>query len=29
VSVIDVEKLRVLRSIKVGRYPWGVVVAPF
>jgi YVTN family beta-propeller protein len=29
VSVIDVEKLRVVRSIKVGRYPWGVVVAPF
>jgi YVTN family beta-propeller protein len=28
VSAIDVEKLRVLKSIKVGRYPWGVVVAP-
>jgi YVTN family beta-propeller protein len=27
--VIDVEKLRVVRSIKVGRYPWGVVVAEF
>jgi hypothetical protein len=21
--------LRVVRSIKVGPYPWGVVVAPF
>jgi PQQ-dependent catabolism-associated beta-propeller protein len=29
VSVIDVEKQRVIKSIKVGRYPWGVVVAPF
>jgi YVTN family beta-propeller protein len=29
VSAIDVDRLRVLRSIKVGRYPWGVVVAPF
>jgi YVTN family beta-propeller protein len=29
VSVIDVEKVRVVRSIKVGRYPWGVVVARF
>jgi YVTN family beta-propeller protein len=29
VSVVDVEKLRVVKSIKVGRYPWGVVVAPF
>ena len=29
VSVIDVEKLRVVRSIKVGRYPWGVVIARF
>ena len=27
VSVIDVEKLRVVRSIRVGRYPWGVVIA--
>src|SRR5262245_11612654 len=29
VSVIDVERARVVRSIKDGRYPWGVVVAPF
>ena len=29
VSVIDVDRLRVVRSIRVGRYPWGVVVAPF
>ena len=28
VSVIDVAKLKVTKSIKVGRYPWGVVVAP-
>jgi YVTN family beta-propeller protein len=29
VSVIDVDKLKVIKSIKTGRYPWGVVVAPF
>jgi YVTN family beta-propeller protein len=28
VSVIDVNSLKVTKSIKVGRYPWGVVVAP-
>jgi PQQ-dependent catabolism-associated beta-propeller protein len=28
VSVIDVAKLKVTKSIKVGRYPWGVVVTP-
>ena len=28
VSVIDVASLKVTKSIKVGRYPWGVVVAP-
>ena len=28
VSVIDVDSLKVIKSIKVGRYPWGVVVAP-
>lgn len=28
VSVIDVPSLKVTKSIKVGRYPWGVVVAP-
>ena len=29
VTVIDVDKLRATKSIKTGRYPWGVVVAPF
>ncbi len=28
VSVIDVANLKVIKSIKVGRYPWGVVVTP-
>jgi YVTN family beta-propeller protein len=28
VSVIDVDSLKVSKSIKVGRYPWGVVVTP-
>jgi len=28
VSVIDVDSLRVSKSVKVGRYPWGVVVTP-
>lgn len=28
VSVIDVDDLKVIKSIKVGRYPWGVVVTP-
>ncbi|MEQ5837663.1 YVTN family beta-propeller repeat protein [Marinobacter sp. NFXS9] len=28
VSVIDVDDLKVIKSIKVGRYPWGVVVVP-
>ena len=27
-SVIDLSKLRVRKSVKVGRLPWGVVVAP-
>jgi YVTN family beta-propeller protein len=27
-SVIDVDALRVLKSVPVGRLPWGVVVAP-
>ena len=26
VSMIDMAKMKVTRSIKVGRYPWGVVV---
>ncbi|MEW8585744.1 MAG: hypothetical protein AB2531_08255 [Candidatus Thiodiazotropha sp.] len=28
VSVIDVERLKVKKSIQVGRLPWGVVVRP-
>ena len=28
VTVIDVAKLRATRSIKVGRFPWGVAVRP-
>ena len=28
VSVIDVAALKVVKSIPVGRLPWGVVVAP-
>jgi YVTN family beta-propeller protein len=28
VSVIDVASLDVVKSIPVGRLPWGVVVAP-
>jgi len=28
VSVVDVASLKVTKSIKTGRYPWGVVVAP-
>jgi YVTN family beta-propeller protein len=28
VSVIDVDSLKVTKSIPVGRYPWGVVVRP-
>ncbi len=28
VSVIDLEKQRVIKSIKVGRFPWGVAVRP-
>ena len=26
ISIIDVKKLKVLKSIKVGRYPWGLAV---
>ena len=29
VSVIDVDRQKVIKSIRTGRYPWGVVVAPF
>lgn len=28
VSVIEVNKLKVVKTIKAGRYPWGVVVKP-
>ncbi|MYM64868.1 hypothetical protein GSF27_15920, partial [Pseudomaricurvus sp. HS19] len=28
VSVVDVKKLQVVKSIKVGRYPWGVAIKP-
>ena len=28
ISVIDVEDLKVIKSITVGRFPWGVVVGP-
>ena len=28
VSVIDIEHLKVTKSIKVGRYPWGLAIKP-
>ena len=28
VSLINVEKLKFEKSIKVGRFPWGVVISP-
>ena len=28
VSFRNVEKLKVEKSIKVGRFPWGVVISP-
>ena len=28
VSAIDVARLKVVQSIKVGRFPWGVAVRP-
>ncbi len=28
VSVIDISKMKAIKSIKVGRYPWGVIVKP-
>jgi YVTN family beta-propeller protein len=28
VTVIDVRTLKPLKSIKVGRYPWGAAVRP-
>ena len=27
-SVINVDKLKVEKSVKVGRFPWGVVISP-
>jgi len=27
-SVIDLERLKVRKTVPVGRLPWGVVVAP-
>ncbi|WP_370462621.1 hypothetical protein [Pseudomaricurvus sp. HS19] len=26
--MVDVKKLQVVKSIKVGRYPWGVAIKP-
>jgi YVTN family beta-propeller protein len=28
VSIIDVEREEVIKSVQVGQQPWGVVVAP-
>ncbi|MEE1563077.1 MAG: hypothetical protein V1253_07725, partial [Alphaproteobacteria bacterium] len=28
VTVINVEKLKAIKSIKVGRFPWGIVIQP-
>lgn len=28
VSIIDLERQKVIKSVKVGRFPWGVVVRP-
>ena len=28
VSIINVDKLKVEKSVKVGRFPWGVVISP-
>jgi PQQ-dependent catabolism-associated beta-propeller protein len=28
VSVIDLSKMKAIKSIKVGRYPWGIIVKP-
>ena len=28
VSIINVNKLKVEKSVKVGRFPWGVVISP-
>ena len=26
ISIIDIEKMKTIKSIKVGRFPWGVVI---
>ena len=26
VTVVDVDKLKAIKTIKVGRYPWGVAI---
>ena len=28
ISFIDVKNLKVTKSVKVGRFPWGVAIAP-
>jgi YVTN family beta-propeller protein len=28
ISIIDLEKHKVVKSVKVGRFPWGVAVKP-
>ncbi|MDO6514445.1 YVTN family beta-propeller repeat protein [Neptuniibacter sp. 2_MG-2023] len=28
VSIIDISKMKAIKTIKVGRYPWGVVIKP-
>ena len=28
IEVINVDKLKVEKSVKVGRFPWGVVISP-
>ena len=28
VSIIDLDRMKAVKSIKVGRYPWGVIVKP-
>ncbi len=28
VSIIDVNGLKVIKTLKVGRYPWGIAVRP-
>jgi YVTN family beta-propeller protein len=28
VTVIDLAELKAIKSIKVGRYPWGIAIRP-